>query len=119
MIFCSVNKAILVVINGGCRNDGLSLEATAATILSATIAPRSIFNERVVGFRASATKKLLVLLGLKVGSEIVGENKFVRVSIMCMFAIVICDNGVVEMVTALPPFERARVRHVLVVLGAV
>ena len=70
-------------------------------------------------FWAYTTEKLLVLLRLHVGSEVMAEDKSVRVSTMCMLAIPVGDHRVVQMVTALLPLESARVRHVLVVLGAV
>ena len=108
------------MINGGCSINVLnSLEATSATIVSTAIAPRSVFDERVVVFWAYATEKLLVLLRLHVGSEVMAEDESVRVSTMCMLAIPVGDHRVVHMVTALLPLESARVRHVLVVLGAV
>ena len=47
------------------------------------------------------------------------EDEFVWVGIMCMFAVVLFDDRVVQMVTALLPGEGARIGHVLVVLGAV
>jgi len=114
------NETILVVINGGCVINILNiLEATSTTIFSTAIAPRSVFDERVVVLWAYATEKLLVLLRLHIGSEVVAENESVRVSTMCMLAIPVGDHRVVSMVTGLLPLESARVRHVLVVLGAV
>jgi len=94
------------------------LEATAATVFAA-VYPRSVINEGVVVLWASATKKFLILLRLHIRCKVVAEDESVGVSIMCMLAIPICDHGVVDVVTALPPFEGASVGHVLVVLGAV
>jgi hypothetical protein len=114
------NETILVVINGGCVINILNiLEATSTTNVSTAIDPRSVFDERVVVLWAYATEHLLVLLRLHIGSEVVAENESVRVSTMCMLAIPVGDHRVVSMVTGLLPLESARVRHVLVVLGAV
>ena len=46
------------------------------------------------------------------------EDESVGVGIMCMFAVVLGDRSVVQMITALLTRERARIGRVLVVLGA-
>ena len=114
------NETICEVINGGSTINLLYiLEATAATS-SAAIAPWSVFNDTsAVVVWASATEKLSVLLRLHIRSEVVAEDEYIGVRIMCMLAIPVCDRGVVNMVTALLLLESARVGHVLVVLGAV
>jgi len=118
LIFNRENPAISVVIDSGCTiNITCILELATFASFSAVI--MSVIDERVVLFWASATEKCHVLLRLHVGGKIVTEDKSVGVSIMCMLAIVIGDRRVVNMVTALPSLESARVRHVLVVLRAI
>jgi hypothetical protein len=101
------------VIDSSCDVNGV-LEAAAATLSS--IVTKCVAS--IVRFGTSSAEHLHVLLRLEVGCPVVAEDEGVGVGIMCMLAVVIGDDRVVQMVTALLPGERARVGHVLVELGA-